>query len=230
MMHLTIRMVAAAWLACGSAQAAGTEADCLGVDFDPEKPVTASIVLPGSPQVHYVKSRWENADCPSDADACRSNAYLVPRDLVLAGRTRGSLTCIAYLSPKDPKGRWTNGWIPTSRLRTVPRHPSPGLTGWIGRWKAASNHINIGPAVQGMLRIDGTAVLQAAQDTHTGVLEAKVRPGRDLVVFADDGSVPFRSEKAECRVRMQRVDAYLLVEDNGACGGSAVTFTGLYRR
>jgi hypothetical protein len=29
---------------------------------------------------------------------------------------------------------------------------------------------------------------------------------------------------------MQRIGALLLVEDNGACGGSMVTFTGLYRR
>jgi hypothetical protein len=29
---------------------------------------------------------------------------------------------------------------------------------------------------------------------------------------------------------MQRVDALLIVEDNGSCGGAAVTFTGFYRR
>jgi hypothetical protein len=29
---------------------------------------------------------------------------------------------------------------------------------------------------------------------------------------------------------MQRVGAWLLVEDNMQCGGSMVTFTGLYRR
>jgi hypothetical protein len=33
-----------------------------------------------------------------------------------------------------------------------------------------------------------------------------------------------------CRVRMQRIGPWLLVEDNGGCGGSGVTFSGLYRR
>jgi len=33
-----------------------------------------------------------------------------------------------------------------------------------------------------------------------------------------------------CRVRMQRIGPWLLVEDNGDCGGSGVTFSGLYRR
>jgi hypothetical protein len=29
---------------------------------------------------------------------------------------------------------------------------------------------------------------------------------------------------------MQRIGAWLLVTDNGGCGGAGVTFTGLYRR
>jgi hypothetical protein len=29
---------------------------------------------------------------------------------------------------------------------------------------------------------------------------------------------------------MQRVGPWLVVEDNGDCGGAGVTFTGLYRR
>jgi hypothetical protein len=29
---------------------------------------------------------------------------------------------------------------------------------------------------------------------------------------------------------MQRIGPWLLLEDNGACGGAGVTFTGLYRR
>jgi len=52
-----------------------------------------------------------------------------------------------------------------------------------------------------------------------------------MIVFADDGSTPFeKGEERQCLVRMQRVDAWLLVEDNMQCGGSMVTFTGLYRR
>ena len=33
-----------------------------------------------------------------------------------------------------------------------------------------------------------------------------------------------------CKVRMQRIGPWLLIEDNGSCGGAGVTFTGLYRR
>ena len=48
---------------------------------------------------------------------------------------------------------------------------------------------------------------------------------------AEDGSTPFdNAEDGQCPVRMQRIGAWLLVEDNQRCGGSMVTFTGLYRR
>jgi hypothetical protein len=55
--------------------------------------------------------------------------------------------------------------------------------------------------------------------------------GKDTIAFADDGSVPFeKAEAGGCRVRMQRIERSLLVEDNSGCGGAGVTFTGLYRR
>jgi len=69
-----------------------------------------------------------------------------------------------------------------------------------------------------------------------------------ILAFAEDAAGFDRAEEGSCRGRMQRVDllfehdpfrkpvptfrdhALLLVEDNGHCGGSMVTFTGLYRR
>jgi hypothetical protein len=229
-MRSLIWLVAAMLLAPVPGAGAENEADCLGVDFDAKQPIPVSTVSPGSPRVHYVKSHWEDADCPSAAEKCRSQAYLVPGDLVLTGRARGEWACISYQAPKAAKARWTNGWIPASRLKPVPRHPSPGLSGWLGAWKTRSARIEITRGEQGTLAVEGEALLQAAQSVHSGVLAADVKPGRDLIAFADDGSTPFESEKAGCRVRMQRVGAYLVVEDNGGCGGSMVTFTGFYRR
>ena len=52
-----------------------------------------------------------------------------------------------------------------------------------------------------------------------------------MIAFAEDGSVRFdQAEEGQCLVRMQRVGTWLLVEDSMQCGGSMVTFTGLYRR
>jgi hypothetical protein len=48
-----------------------------------------------------------------------------------------------------------------------------------------------------------------------------------------DGSIPFETPdegNGECRVRMQRIGVWLMVEDNVQCGDHGVTFTGFYHR
>jgi len=83
------------------------------------------------------------------------------------------------------------------------------------------------------LRIRGEHVYPAAQNVHSGVIAADAKPARGLIQFADDGSTSFDAASAEagsCLVRMQRIAELLVVEDNGHCGGSLVTFTGFYRR
>jgi len=60
---------------------------------------------------------------------------------------------------------------------------------------------------------------------------AQATPQGDTIAFVDDGSIAFeKTDAGECRVRMQRVGALLMVEDNDGCGGAGVTFSGLYRR
>jgi hypothetical protein len=66
----------------------------------------------------------------------------------------------------------------------------------------------------------------AAHDFHNGSFEAHVKPQGDTITFEDDG----RNYGSGCKVRMQRIGPWLLIEDDGGCGGAAVTFTGLYRR
>jgi hypothetical protein len=90
--------------------------------------------------------------------------------------------------------------------------------------------IEIKKIAGGKLSVEGEMVVPTAQDAHTGVFAAKVTPGEDSIAFVDDGSTPFEQEGGECRVRMQRVGPLLMVEDNDGCGGTGVTFTGLYRR
>jgi len=104
---------------------------------------------------------------------------------------------------------------------------------WIGRWIYAGGAITISRGRRGSLRIRGEHVYPAAQNVHSGVIAADAKPARGLIQFADDGSTSFDAASAEagsCLVRMQRIAELLVVEDNGHCGGSLVTFTGFYRR
>ena len=108
---------------------------------------------------------------------------------------------------------------------------SPKAADWIGTWSHPDGTISIKRVDGGKLSIEGEHTYPAAQNVHTGVLGATVVPAQGMIAFAEDGSVPFdQAEEGQCLVRMQRVGASLLGEDNMQCGGSMVTFTGLYRR
>src|SRR5580700_10679900 len=177
--------------------------DCNGLDFDVGKPVVVAKVVSTASKIHYVKSASENASCPAETDTCRSDAYLVPGDLVLANSLRAPHTCITYQSPRETEQKWINGWFPLASLAAVAPMRAPRTADWMGTWSHPGGEIRIEAGDSGKLAI---------------------------LAFADDGSKPFGKDEDDCQVRMQRVDALLIVEDNGSCGGAAVTFTGFYRR
>jgi ribosome modulation factor len=205
--------------------------DCLGVDFDAPHPIAIGKIVTDKPRVNFIKSAWEDAACPADSDACSAQAYLVPGDLVLLGKKNGAYTCASYQSAEDRTQRWTNGWLLAVSLAPVTPVPSPARSDWIGGWVRAGGEIDITEAGDGRLKIHGEAIYRAAQDVHNGVIDATAKPAQGVVAFADDGKVAFDKAGADsCVVRMQRVEALLVAEDNGNCGGVDVTFAGFYRR
>jgi hypothetical protein len=207
-------------------------ADCLGVDFVVQHPITIAKIIADEPQTFFVRNASDDASCPAEGDACLTKAYLVPGDLVLVGKTHGTFTCVSYQSAIDRKQNWTNGWLPSGTMTPVMPAPATSRSDWIGGWIHAGGEIDIRAVKKGSLNIHGEQVYPAAQDFHNGVIDATAKPANGLLQFADDGRVPFdkAASGAACLVRMQRVEALLVVEDNGQCGGVLVTFTGFYRK
>ncbi len=222
-----------------SAKADEGPGDCLGVDFDVAHPVTIAKIAADKPRTYFLKSAYDDAVCPADSDACRQKAYLIPGDLILLGKnfsdkTSASYTCVAY-EKAEPKSRWSSGWLPTASFTKVQPAPAPSRADWLGHWTHAAGDIDITGAKEGGkdgVTIHGETFYQAAQNVHTGVIDAVAKPENGLLQFADDGSVAFDKAKdnAECLVRMQRTGELLVVEDNNGCGGVMVTFTGFYKR
>jgi hypothetical protein len=215
------------------AQNAEAPADCLGIDFDPGHPVTIAKIIANQPQVHFLKNGSDQASCPAAADVCQQKAYLIPGNLVLVGKTDGAYSCISYESADARKVSWTNGWLPAASMTPVMPSPAPSRSDWIGMWVHSAGHITIGNGKDGRLTIKGEGFYAAAQNVHTGVLDATAKPANGVLQFADDGTTPFTKEnddKGSCLARMQRVESLLIVEDNNACGGAMVTFTGFYRK
>jgi hypothetical protein len=220
-------------LTCSLSLSARSESDsnaCTGIDFDAKRPLIASKVAT-RPHVNFVKGSEDDAACPGEKEACRKKAFVVPGDVVLTGRTQGAFTCVAYQSFHARKQDWTTGWLPTSSLAPMAPMRSPNMSDWLGSWSHPGGTISISRGKNGTLSIEGEQTYPAAGGAHSGVLGAVVAPSQGVIAFVDDGTTPFeKAEDGQCLVRMQRVGAWLLVEDNMQCGGSMVTFTGLYRR
>lgn len=209
-------------------------ANCNGIDWDDGHSLILSKVT-ASPRVNFVKSPYDDdfkaESCPAATEACRKKSYLVTGDLVLTGRTRGGFTCVSYQSARaKTKAIGTMGWLPTAALTPVTPTAATSLSDWIGSWEQPHGGIEIKPGgLGGRLQIEGEMVVPTARDFHTGVISAQVMPRNGAIAFLDDGWLPFETKcDSGCRVRMQRIGPFLLVEDNGDCGGAGVTFTGLY--
>ncbi len=228
-------IVAAFLVLSVSCRAAAEEGpgECLGIGFEVQHPITIAKVIADRPQVHFIKSAADDSACPADREACLAPSYLIPGDLVLVGKTHRAYSCVSYQSAADRAQRWTVGWLPSATMTPIMPASAPAPADWIGRWIHAGGEISISKGRRGNLRIRGEAVYPAAQNVHSGVIGAEAKPAHGVLQFADDGSVPFNRASAEagnCLVRMQRIAALLVVEDNTHCGGVLVTFTGFYRR
>jgi hypothetical protein len=208
-------------------------ANCIGVDWSDKQTQVVSKIA-GAPRVSFIKSPYDDdfkaESCPAATDACRKKSYLVNGDLVLTGRTKGEFTCVSYQSPTAKQRGWARGWMPTAALEPVAPLAAPKQTDWIGTWSHPGGDIEIKRGEGGKLNVSGEMVLAGGLSPHSGVIEADVAPIKDTIAFVDDGSTPFDKADGECRVRMQRIGAWLMVEDNAGCGGVGVTFTGLYHR
>lgn len=58
-------------------------------------------------------------------------------------------------------------------------------------------------------------------DIITAGIDGEVTPAGDRLSFTSDN---------ECKVWMQRLGAWLVVNDDGKCGGDGATFGGVYTR
>jgi hypothetical protein len=202
--------------------------NCNGAAWSDEHAMVVAKVT-SHPRVNFVKSPYDDnfkaERCPAATASCRKKSFLMPGNLVLIGETRGDFICVDHVVPLDNKRSWTTGWLPSSALSPVAPMPAPQATDWLGTWVPGAS-IEITDGGEGKLRVEAVRVIESANgNTQNGTFRASVMPGTDTLAFGDEGA-----NGGECRLRMQRIGPWLLVEDNGNCGGAGVSFLGLYRR
>lgn len=184
-------------------------------------------------RVHFVQDT--DPGCPAAGATCRSRAYVMAGDVVLAGNTRNGYTCTGF---QGPRGSGTIGWLPTAALTMLPLAAQIPAD-WTGHWYAPEQDVVIKAAPGGMLSVKGDATWGMSAwraehgSVHVGTLNGMVRPVRGVLSFTEgEGrTLPYTGGDAfSCKVRMIRRGPYLLVRDNDNCGGANVSFSGFYAR
>ena len=190
---------------------------------DPESASPRLYRVVGTGRVPFYRS----ADC-KDA-SCAAGSYVVPGDALIVYGQAGGRSCALFSRTQD-----TTGWVDTDRLRLDATAAAPAPTQWAGEWRNGDDHIRLTPSPGGRLRVVGEAFWPAAPAhlpkgspsgwPHTGDLDgvAAVVAGRADYRDGDDSYV--------CKATLRLLGPYLLVDDNGDCGGMNVRFTGVYRR
>lgn len=205
---------------------------CSGVAFSDT--IGVARVAQSQRRVNFVRGVHEDKQCPSTAPACRDKPYLLSGNVVLTTKRLGDFVCADYV---NARGVETVGWLPAAALEAVEQGPVAS-TGWGGTWRRIEAEIRITAAAGGGLIVKGAATYgandparAASGRVNLGELDGRGVPQGDTLFFADRPAANFEAAPdTECAVRMRRIAQYLIVEDNKACGGMNVSFSGLYVR
>lgn len=235
----------AGFLMMSAAPALAQEGFCSGVvAFGEESAIRLMRVESANPRVNFIENRSkEKPGCPAETDACKRKGFVVPGDVVLAPAKPAPILCTSYIAPgaKAVKGVFTetSGYLPSSVLKEVPVG-APKLEEWAGKWsRSAEAEITMSTVPGGKLKVVGQATFGALDAgrvkrgaVNMGELEGERVPKGNMLALGEgyDGSKPFGDDRSECRAKLRLFGRYLVVEDNGGCGGLNVSFTGVYVR
>jgi len=189
-------------------------------------------------RLYFVAGAGGTPACPSAASACRLRAYVVPGDEVLVDLTDAAFVCAFF---KSQAGSETRGWLPRASLELVPPAPVPARQ-WDGNWQRDREARIVIKSRGDEVEVSGSAVWGSYDPervrrggVHVGELSGAGRPrGQTLAIGYDpdrSGFPPPQDQAPDgCAAKLDLYGRYLVVEDNGGCGGLNVSFTGTYVR
>jgi hypothetical protein len=213
--------------------------DCNGFqNLEAKTTISLGVVNAGMSRVNFIKSASAQKTCPNSSHECRDKGYLVPGDQVIVSSIESGFACVDYI---NAKGLGRAGWLPRSAISLLPERAS-GPEGWAGQWTGGPEQmISIEKGSRaGEIKIGGEASYGSLDPerarrgaVNIGEIDAVVKPSGASLAFTmgDNAALPYdKGDTYDCRVRMRLLDPFLLVEDNGNCGGMNVSFSGAYRR
>ena len=171
-------------------------------------------------------------------DKRKQKAFLVPGDEVLLNATeQGPYLCATY---KAQNGKLTRGFLPRAALQVISPEPVSARQ-WEGKWRRDSGADIVVKSRGDEVEIAGTATWGGSDPQrvkrgaiNTGELNGTGKPRGQVLAIGYDPErsafPPSEHETDACAAQLELHGRYLVVEDNGKCGGLNVSFTGLYVR
>jgi hypothetical protein len=213
------------------------EHDCSMDSFQADQDLTIGVVRARAGRLHFLKG---TGVCPSADKKCRGPRTLANGAVVVLAARVGDYSCAIHIGGDD---RAALGWLPVSGLV---RKPASYAIDWTGEWSFGDQHdISIKrDAATGELQIEGEATFGGDDPervkngaVRVGSLSARIKadastdPAFLAFTMTDAETLPFdQGAETDCRVRLRLVGPYLRADDNEACGGMGVTFSGFYHR
>lgn len=157
--------------------------------------------------------------CQENKRRCRLNAYVVSGDELLINKTQRGWACAWYQGKK----RETVGWVKSEKLKEL-NMEVPTTSDWIGKWKATDSWVKITKNKHSSLMVAGSASGGDDSRRHEGSLDGEIIPDRGQATMNPG------IDEYECMVKFVRIGRYLIVDDNGNCGGANVSFDNVYLR
>lgn len=147
---------------------------------------------------------------------CRVRKTIGAYNSVVVIKQEGSFSCVMPAL----EGYFGAGWISNDNLKIIEPYPIDTKK-WIGDWEGPAS-VSIKPESNKALKITGKAIWQGINSVHFGELNFEAVPENNKVLSA-------ASDKYSCSVLMLLYENRLIVIDR-QCGGTNVTFTGVYSR
>jgi len=171
----------------------------------------------------------------------RTKKYLISGDEIVVSRSYRGFVC-AWFPVIKKVG--TMGWIQSKKLkiRAINKEPSPA--DWFGNWEFGGRNrtawLEIGAAngsnylmIRGATFYSFKSKEDAAEtgNIHFGTIGDERENGKGEVVKPFVNRFALTPEGYEgCKIFAQLVGKFLLVSDTGICGGTGVTYTGIYQQ
>ncbi|BES82960.1 hypothetical protein PEC302107_08990 [Pectobacterium araliae] len=183
----------------------------------------AKITAPHGDKVHFYDD-YLREGCPEKKAVCQNKAYLIHGDKVLVAQEKNGWSCVGYFGQKSEFVGWMrSSYLEKQAIKTA------GINAWLGSWRYYDTTIKITRGKNNTLRLKGNTTWYGGRSSyggeiiHLGNISATAIPNGNRLQWGDS------SEEFECSGVMQLINGYLIVEDNGQCGGMNVRFNDVYR-